>query len=431
MTTVDVGTTWAGTHRFHAANLVEARTVEHVRRAVRDAPGRIKALGTRHSFNDIADSDGTLITVTEIEDTPLVDLTSPAWPTVNAPAGMRYGELGAWLQRRGWALHNTGSLPHISIAGATATGTHGSGVSNGCQSTALRRIEYVDANGEMRTARHGQPGFEGLAVGLGAYGVITEVTLSIQPTYDVRQDVYTGMPWERLLTETPQILADAYSVSIFTTWDEPTVQQIWRKSGVMLGSTPPDEWRGAVRSAESDASLVDGDPEALTPQGGVAGPWIDRLPHFRLTHNPSNGAEIQTEYFVPMEAAGEALAAVHALRERIAPHLLVSELRAVAADELWLSGAYRRDSLAIHFTWAPQPDAVRSLLPAIEAALAPFDARPHWGKWHAFDAAAIARVHPRLPDARELFEEIDPAGRFVNDYLVRVGVRSASDAARA
>ncbi|WP_062303042.1 D-arabinono-1,4-lactone oxidase [Demequina subtropica] len=421
----DAGVTWAGTHAFTAERLVEATSVDDVVRAVRTAPGRIKALGTRHSFNDIADTDGTLITVTGIDAAPLIDLTSPAWPTVNAPAGMRYGVLGRWLQQRGWALHNTGSLPHISVAGATATGTHGSGARNGCQSTALCRIEYVGADGNEHTARAGQPGFEGLAVGLGAYGIITEVTLAIQPTYDIRQDVYTGMPWEHLLDETPAILADAYSVSIFTTWTEPTVQQIWRKSGIGLDVAPPDEWHGATRSPESDARLVDGDPDALTPQGGRPGPWNERLPHFRLTHVPSNGREIQTEYFVPMEVAGEALAAVRELGDLITPHLMVSELRAVAADDLWLSGAYGRDTLAIHFTWARSPEEVRALLPEIERALAPFDARPHWGKWHAFDAAAIARVHPRVADARELFESLDPEGRFVNDYLLRVGVREA------
>ncbi|WP_062524492.1 FAD-binding protein [Demequina rhizosphaerae] len=421
----DAGVTWAGTHRFVAERLVEARTVEDVARAVREAPGRVKALGTRHSFNAIADTDGTLIDTTGLEGSPHIDLSDPAWPTVTAPAGIRYGELGAWLQHRGWALHNTGSLPHISVVGAIATGTHGSGARNGCQATALRKLEYIDAEGDLRTCRQGDPEFPALAVGVGAFGIITSVTLGVQPTYDVRQDVYTGMPWATLLSDTPAILADAYSVSIFTTWDEPTVQQIWRKSGVGLDKMPPEEWHGAVRSPESDARLVDGDPDALTPQGGEPGPWIDRLPHFRLTHTPSNGEEIQTEYFVPMEAAGEALAAVRALGLLIRPHLLVSELRAVAADHLWLSGAYERDTLAIHFTWAQHPAEVLALLPRIEEALAPFLARPHWGKWHAFDAAAIARAHPRVADARAVFEELDPGGRFVNDYLAGVGVRAA------
>jgi len=420
----DVGVTWAGTHRFTAAELVEAMTVDDVCAAVRAAPGRVKALGTRHSFNDIADTDGTLISVENLADEPHIDLSDPAHPTVTACAGIRYGVLGEWLQRRGWALHNTGSLPHISVAGATATGTHGSGARNGCQSTALRKMDYVDADGELRTSRLGEPDFEALAVGVGAFGIITSVTLGIQPTYDVRQDVYTGMPWEALLTHTPEILADAYSVSIFTTWTEPTVQQIWRKSGVGLDAAPPDEWRGARRETEADARLVDGDPDALTAQR-EPGPWIERLPHFRLTHVPSNGEEIQTEYFVPMDVAGDALAAVRALADRIAPHLLVSELRAVAADHLWLSGAYGRDTLAIHFTWARRPDEVRALLPAIEDALAPFDPRPHWGKWHTFDAGRIARAFPRLGDARAVFEELDPDGRFVNDHLARLGVRAA------
>ncbi|MDN4482889.1 D-arabinono-1,4-lactone oxidase [Demequina lignilytica] len=418
----DAGTTWAGTHRFGALGVVEASTVAQVQEAVRTAPGRVKALGTRHSFNDIADTDGTLVTVTGIDGTPFIDVTDPSHPTVTTPAGIRYGVLGRWLQERGWALHNTGSLPHISLAGATATGTHGSGVLNGCQSTALSRIEFVDAGGDLCTIRHMHPEFPAVAVGVGAFGIITELSLTVQPTYDVRQDVYVGLPWEVLLDHARDVLADAYSVSIFTTWTEDTVQQIWRKSGVRAGAEPPDEWWGATRQAVGDTRLVDGDPGALTPQG-IPGPWIDRLPHFRLTHTPSNGEEIQTEYFVPMEAAGDALAAVRALGDRIVPHLLVSELRAVAADDLWLSGAYGRETLAIHFTWAPHPEPVRALLPEIERALAPFDARPHWGKWHAFDGAAIARVTPRLADARAVFETLDPAGRFVNDYLTRLGIR--------
>lgn len=419
----DVGVTWAGTHRYGATELIEATSVAQVQEAVRTAPGRVKALGTRHSFNDVADTDGTLISVTGLDGEPFVDLTDPAHPTVTTPAGIRYGVLGRWLHDRGWALHNTGSLPHISVAGATATGTHGSGVRNGNQSTALCRLEFVDADGDLRTIRSTDAEFPALAVGLGAFGILTEVSLAVQPTYDVRQDVYAGLPWDALLGHAPEILADAYSVSIFTTWTEPTVQQAWRKSGVQGHAEPAETWWGATLEHPESTRLVDGDPAALTERG-TPGPWIDRLPHFRLTHTPSHGAEIQTEYFVPMEAAGAALEAVRALGPRIVPHLLVSELRAVAGDDLWLSGACGRDTLAIHFTWAPHPEQVRALLPDIERALAPFEARPHWGKWHSFDAAAVARVLPRLADAREVFEALDPAGRFRNDYLTRLGIRT-------
>ncbi len=419
-----MGVTWAGTHSFRASRLVEPTTVEEVQEAVRTAPGRVKAIGTRHSFNDLADTDGTLISVLGLQGRPFIDLTDPTHPTVTAPAGIRYGELGAWLQQRGWALHNTGALPHISVAGATSTGTHGSGVRNGCQSTALCRVEFVDARGKLRTVRSTDHELAAVAVGLGAFGILVEASLSIQPTYDVRQDVYTGMPWEVLLAEAPEILADAYSVSIFTTWTEPTVQQVWRKSGMWLDDAVPDEWRGAVRSPGSDARLTTKDPDALTPQGDP-GPWNERLPHFRYSGPHAAGEEIQSEYFVPMHAASEAIEAVRAIGETVRPHLIVSELRAVAADELWLSAAYGRDTLAINFTWTRHPGQVSAVLPEIERALAPFGARPHWGKWHAFDAHAIRHVHPRLDDARAVFESLDPEGRFSNTHLEQLGIREA------
>ena len=136
------------------ARLVDATTVEQVQDAVRTRSGRVRALGTRHSFHDLADTDGTLITVTGIDPAPVLD---EGVRTVTAGAGVRYGELAVWLEERGWALHNLGSLPHISIGGATATGTHGSGDRLGTLSTAVRALEYVGADGELRRARRVTP----------------------------------------------------------------------------------------------------------------------------------------------------------------------------------------------------------------------------------------------------------------------------------
>lgn len=410
------GATWSGTHRFRAPALVEAATIDDVRRVLR-APGPVRALGTRHSFSDLADTDGTLVTVTGIPADPVID---PERREVTVGAGTRYGVLATWLEERGWALHNLGSLPHISIAGATATGTHGSGDRNGGLATALRALEYVDARGELARVGVEDADFPALAVGLGAFGVIVRVTLAIEPSYLVRQDVYSGTPWEVLLADPAAVTGSATSVSVFTTWTGDAVGDVWRKDR-LGGAEPAEEWLGARRRHET-ASLV-GSTDNLTAQGGVPGPWCDRLPHFRLDSTPSNGDEIQSEYFVDRADAAPALAAVRALAEDIAPHLLVSELRTASADELWLSGAYARDTLAIHFTWRNEPDAVRALLPRIEEALAPFAARPHWGKWHAFDAAAIAAVTPRLADARAVFARLDPEGRFANAHLRRLGVR--------
>ncbi|WP_062131288.1 FAD-binding protein [Demequina aestuarii] len=417
---MSIGATWAGTHTFGAAELIEARSVEEVQDAVAGTDGPVRALGTRHSFTDLADSAGRLVTVTGIPAEPRIDEAARA---VTVGAGTRYGELAVWLESQGWALHNMGSLPHISVGGAVATGTHGSGVRNGCLSDAVAGLTYVNVAGEVIETRRGDEGFEGLVVGLGAYGIAVRVTLDIQPTYLVRQDVYRGLSWDAALGDLPAIMGAGYSVSLFTMWDEPTIQQAWRKTRIGLGEDPQERWLGARVETAAEAGLVDVPPANLTVKGGVPGPWLERLPHFRLDSTPSNGDEIQTEYFVALADGPDALSAVRELGAEIAPHLLVSELRTVAADALWLSGAYGRDTLAIHFTWRNSPEAVAALTPRIEAALAPFGARPHWGKVHSMTADAVASVTPRLADARAQFEALDPAGRFANDHLRRLGVR--------
>ncbi|MFW7414650.1 FAD-binding protein [Demequina sp. SO4-18] len=417
---MSIGATWAGTHTFGAAELIDARSIPEVQDAVAGADGPVRALGTRHSFNDLADSAGRLVTVTGIPAEPEVDESTR---TVTVGAGTRYGELAVWLEARGWALHNMGSLPHISVAGAVATGTHGSGLANGCLSDAVAGLSYVNAAGELAYARRGDEGFAGLVVGLGAYGIVVRVTLDIQPTYRVRQDVYRGLSWEAALGDLRGIMGAGYSVSLFTMWDEPTIQQAWRKTRIGVGEDPQDGWQGARFETAAESGLVDVPPANLTVKGGVPGPWLERLPHFRLDQTPSNGDEIQTEYFVAIDDGADALRAVRELGPEIAPHLLVSELRTIAADELWLSGAYGRDTLAIHFTWRNSPAAVAALTPRIERALAPFGARPHWGKVNTMTAERIAAVTPRLADARAQFESLDPAGRFANDHLRRLGIR--------
>ena len=407
------GQTWAGTHVFTAPALVEAASIDDVRRAVA-AGGPVRALGTRHSFSDLADTDGTLVTVTGIPADPVLDVTRRE---VTVGAGTRYGVLARWLEDAGWALHNLGSLPHISIGGATATGTHGSGHGNGGLATAIRAFEYVDASGQLATVRIGDPDFPALAVGLGAFGILTRVTLAIEPSYRMRQDVFTGLAWDAFLADPDAVTGAAYSVSVFTTWVEDTVGDVWVKSRMDAVGIPP----GTAARAQI-APLV-GSTDNLTEQGGVEGAWCDRLPHFRLDGTPSNGDEIQSEYFVARSDAAAALRAVRALGADIHPHLMVTELRTIAADDLWLSGAFGRDALAIHFTWANHPGPVLDLLPRVEAALAPFGARPHWGKWHTMTADAVAAVVPKLADARAVFERLDPEARFVNDHLRRLGVR--------
>jgi xylitol oxidase len=411
------GSTWSGTHHFAAPRLVEAGSIEEVQRVVA-AGGPVRALGTRHSFNDLADTEGTLVTVTGIDPDIRIDAEAG---TVTAGAGARYAEVAAAVGAAGWALHNMGSLPHISIGGATATGTHGSGDRNGNLSTAIRAIEYVDHRGELVTARRGDPDFEALPVGLGAYGIVVRLTLDLQPGYLVRQDVYAGLPWSTVLTDLDAVTGAGYSVSLFTyDWAGDTVPMAWVKRRLEVDGVP-DVWLGAHRRAEPVPIFDTPDPN-VTLQGRL-GPWYEGLPHFRVDSTPSAGAEIQSEWCVGRGDATAAIEALQSVADRIAPILQVSEIRTIAADELWLSEVYRRDSVALHFTWADDVDAVARAVDVVEEAIAPFGARPHWGKVHHFDAAAIARVVPRAADTRQVFERLDPDGVFAGPALRRLGLR--------
>jgi xylitol oxidase len=407
---------WAGTYEYTAPRIVEATSVDDIRRVLAE-PGLVKALGTRHSFTDLPETAGTLVDVTGLPPDYSLD---EAARTVTVGAGTRYGELAVWLHERGWALRNMGSLPHINVGGAIATGTHGSGDGNPVLSASVRSLRYVGADAEVHEVRRGDADFEALVVGLGAYGITVAVELDIQPNFRMSQEIYTGVSWDAALADYSAITGAGYSVSVFSRWEPGSIGHVWVKTRLEDDADPVLEALadGVLAVGESPLDGADNVTELTVP-----GPWMLRLPHFRLDAQPSFGDEIQTEYFVERRVAVDALRAVRALGDSIRPHLIVTELRTAAADELWLSPAYQRDVVIIHFTWANHPDEVWALLPAIEEALAPFDARPHWGKVHRFDRAAIERVHPRLADARAVFERLDPDGRFVNEHLVRVGAR--------
>jgi xylitol oxidase len=411
---------WSGTYQFTAREVIAARTVGDVQRAVA-AGGRVRAIGTRHSFNDLADNGATLVSVAGIAPDPVID---EAAGTVTAGAGMSYGALAAWLQDRGWALGNMGSLPHISIGGATATGTHGSGSRNRVLSAAIAGLRYVAADGELRHATRQDQDFDGMPVGLGAFGIVVRVTLDIESAYLVRQDAYTALPWDRVLTDIDAIMDAAYSVSLFTDWSGQSLRAAWvkRRTGDPAAGAP-GEFFGARRDT-GPVRFIDAPADNLTVLG-VAGPWAQRLPHFRLDSVPSNGDEIQSEYFVDRRHAAAALEALRGRSASITPALMISEIRSTARDGLWLSGSHGRETMAIHFTWRNRPAQVDAVLREVEAALEPFAARPHWGKVSHVTAGQVAELYPRLQDARNLFERLDPDGRFSNGRLERLGVRAA------
>ena len=406
------GRNWAGNHAYGAEMLHRPSTVEQVQEILTGAPA-VRVLGSRHSFNDIADSS-ELVT---LEGMPGDVGFDRAAGTVSFNAGLKYGELVRALGAEGLALHNLASLPHISVAGAVATATHGSGDANGNLATAVAGIELVRSDGEIVAASRGEPDFDGLVVGLGALGAVTRITLDVEPAYEVRQRVFEGLGWEALFEHFDEITSCGYSVSVFTGWGE-TVDQVWVKSRV---TDEPEVVRedlfGAV-AAEVDRHPILGlDATSCTPQLGRPGLWSDRLPHFRMGFTPSSGEELQSEFLVPRRHAVEAIGAVRALAGSIRPVLQVSEIRSVAADRLWMSTSYGEESVCIHFTWRPEREAVGEVVVQLEAALAPFGARPHWGKVFEAEAAEIAPLYERLPDFVRLMERLDPRGAFRNSWL--------------
>jgi len=331
-----------------------------------------------------------------------------------------YGRLGPYLHDKGFALHNLASLPHISIAGACATATHGSGVRNGNLSTAVSAMELVTPDGDVVSLSRAKVGdsFLGSVVHLGALGVVTKVTLDIRPTFAVSQEVYENLPMSQLSDHFDAIMSAGYSVSLFTDWQKGRISEVWVKSRVEEKAADLSRY-GATRASRNLHPIIELSAENCTEQMGVPGPWFDRLPHFRMGFTPSSGKELQAEYFVPRGNAVDAILAIERLRDRITPHLFISEIRTIDADELWLSPCYKRPSVAIHFTWKPDWDSVRGLLPVIERELSPYDVRPHWGKLFAIEPATLRSRYERMGDFKDLVSKYDPGGKFRNPFLAK------------
>jgi xylitol oxidase len=412
-------TNWAGNITFSADRLLAPESLGALRELVA-ASGRVRVLGSGHSFNRIADTDGLLLSLAALPAGIDVDTAAR---TVRVGGGVRYAQLARAVHAHGLALHNMASLPHISVAGCVATGTHGSGTGNGSLAAAVREVELVTAEGAVRTVRRGEPDFGGAVVSLGALGVVTALTLDLEPAYEVRQDVFTGLPLDAVTaagTGTFEaLMGAAYSVSMFTDWREPRFTQVWLKQRTDRGpATPPElPWTPATGPHHP----VPGMPAVnCTPQLGEPGPWHERLPHFRAEFMPSSGAELQSEYLLPREHGPAALAALDGIRAALEPVLQVCEVRTVAADEQWLSPAYGRDTVALHFTWVPDTPAVLRVVALLEERLDGFGARPHWGKVFTAAPQVLAERYPRLGDFAALARRLDPAGTFRNAFVARI-----------
>ncbi|MGO9844780.1 MAG: D-arabinono-1,4-lactone oxidase [Candidatus Acidiferrales bacterium] len=408
---------WAGNVEYGTDQIFPAKSVDQIQEFVRKQ-SRLKVLGTRHCFNKIADSRHQFLSLKEMDKVVGPDAQAR---TVTVEGGITYGQLCPYLDGKGFALHNLASLPHISVAGACSTATHGSGEQNGNLATAVSALELVNASGDVVTLSREKSGemFLGSVVGLGALGVISKISLDVRPTFQMQQYVYENLPLSEMKKHFDAIQSAAYSVSLFTDWQNQRINEVWLKKVVEPGRTldGSPEFFGAKLATKNLHPIAELSAANCTEQMGVPGPWYERLPHFRMGFTPSAGKELQSEYFVPRHHAVEAILAVERLRDQVTPHLLISEIRTIAADNLWLSPCYKRPSVTIHFTWKQDWPAVSKLLPVIERELAPFQARPHWGKLFTFSPTQLHSMYEKMPDFIELSSRNDLQGKFRNEFL--------------
>jgi alditol oxidase len=407
---------WAGNLTYTASNVQYPKTLEEVQEIVRQSD-TLKALGTRHSFNTIADTKENQISLKELN--KVVSLDKKAL-TVTVEGGIKYGELAPYLEENGLALHNLASLPHISIAGACATATHGSGVNNGNLSTAVSGIEFVNAAGDVVSLSKEKDGehFEGAVVGLGAFGVVTKVTLNVKPSFKMKQVVYRNMPMKSLEKNFVEIMSNGYSVSLFTDWKDQKINEVWIKSKVSANDKPAAATYFDATLATENVHPVEAlSAENCTEQMGVPGVWYERMPHFKMGFTPSAGKELQSEFFIPIEHGYEAIMAIEKLHEKISPHIFISEIRAIQADNLWMSPCYQQTCIALHTTWKQEIETVMGLLPLFEEAIAPFNPKPHWAKLFTIKPEVIQSRYKKLADFKALVKQYDPNGKFKNDFL--------------
>jgi xylitol oxidase len=436
-------TNWAGNISFTAPEFYRPVTLSQLRAVVARA-GQLRVLATGHSFNDMSDSPGAQVTLADMPAEVAVD---SAAGLVRVAAGLSYAQLARRLDAAGFALRNLASLPHISVAGACATATHGSGPANQNLAAAVAAMELVTADGDLIEIGREDPSFAGAVVHLGALGVVTRLVLEVVPSYEVSQRVYENLPLGVLEDHYADIMSAGYSVSMFTDWRAPRLTQIWVKQltdpaspapgpTASLAPSPADSlppspadspapslaeapWFTATPAPAARHPVPGGSPDTCTQQLGVPGPWYERLPHFKPEFTPSFGEELQSEYLLPAGHAVPAIGALHQISEHLAPVTRICEFRRIAPDDLWLSSCYQQATAAFHFTWIPDLAQVLPVVELMEEKLAPFAARPHWGKVFTATPESLHARYERLPDFLALARHYDPKGKFRNPYTAR------------
>jgi alditol oxidase len=408
-------TNWAGNLTYSTDNLLTPANVPELQTFISKVT-KARPLGTAHCFNTIADSPHCQLSSSDFNKYISIDKSNM---TVTVGAGTKYGEFCRYLDDSGFALYNLASLPHISVAGACATSTHGSGIKNGCLASSAVALEMVNGIGDIvkLNKKDNAEEFNIVLAGLGAFGLLTKITLKVQPTFKMNQVVYQNLPMDALKDNFIKIMSSGYSVSLFTDWRNKNVSEVWIKDITLAGKKAEPTFYGATLATKNLHPIESLDAINCTDQMGVDGPWYERMPHFKMGFTPSSGKELQAEYFVPIEHAYAAFMAVEKLNDKIFPHLFITEIRTIAADDLPMSPFYKKTCLAIHFTWKQEVEAVMALLPEVENALAPYGVRPHWGKLFTIDPKVLQSRIPGLASFKILAEKHDPKGIFRNEFL--------------
>ena len=408
-------TNWAGNLNYSTDNLFTPGDITTLQDTIKKCK-KARGLGTKHCFNKIADSTQNQISSSAFNKIVSLDKTKNS---VTVEAGIKYGEFCKQLDENGYALHNLASLPHISVAGACATSTHGSGIRNGSLATAVAGIEFVNGKGELINLSKEKDGdeFSGAIVNLGALGIVTKLTLSLQPTFKMKQIVYQNLPMAELEKNFEAIMSSGYSVSLFTDWKNKNVSEVWIKSKSDDLTNVAPVFFGATMAPKNLHPIETLDPINCTEQMGIEGTWYERMPHFKMGFTPSSGKELQSEFFIPFENAYQGFMAIEKLNEKISPHLMITEVRAIAADDLLMSPFYKKTCIAFHFTWKQEVEEVNAVIPFIEDALAPYNPRPHWGKIFTMKPAILQSRIEKLNEFKMLMTKHDPEGKFRNEFI--------------
>lgn len=404
---------WAGNIEFQDDKTLAPKSIAEIQNIVLTNP-KVRARGSAHCFNTIADTKYVALVLDQMPKEIIIDKEKKS---VTVSAGLKYGEVAEELHKNGWALHNLASLPHISIAGAIATGTHGSGANNGSLATAVKSFDIVLADGSLRNVNSSEGDlYYGGVIALGLVGIVVRMELEIRPTYNLGQNVYLGMKRDNFRDNFDAIMGSGYSVSYVTTWQQEIAGEVWVK--FLEGRTPPEVLFGSHCATEKLHLLKHHSPEPCNDQLGIIGPWHLRLPHFKMEFTPSSGSELQSEFFVNKDHAKSALLELEAIADQISIPLLGSEIRTIASDNFWMSPQYKSDNVALHFTWKQVPETFEAVK-EIEKILKPFDYRPHLGKIFTATPSYISSVFPKFKDFQELICQIDPSNKFGNEMTER------------